>query len=214
MDQMSDSDLGSSLSATSVEMVALPPEPVRRLKVEEYHTLIKSGNLTEDDPYELLEGWLVPKITRNAPHDLAVQRVQRLFYRLMSSEWLCFVQSAATLIGSEPEPDIATVRGPDSRYVEQHPCGPDIGLIVEVGDTSLVRDRSTKLRSYARAGVPEYWILNLRDHVLERYTGPLAEEGKQPTYQDIVTLTRNERITICLAGKFIGDASVYELLPG
>lgn len=214
MDQLSDSELGATFPAAAVEMVALPPEPVRRLTVEEYHALIKSGNLTEDDPYELLEGWLVPKMTRNAPHDLAVQRVQRLFYRLMSSEWLCFVQSAMTLIGSEPEPDIAIVRGPDGRFVEHHPRGPDISLIVEVAESSLARDRTTKLRSYALAAIPEYWILNLRDRVLERYTEPIAETGKQPTYQKVVKLKPDERITISLAGQVIGESSVQELLPG
>ena len=214
MGQMSDSELATSLAGAAAELVALPPEPVRRLTVEEYHALIRSGNLTEDDPYELLEGWLVPKMPRNPPHDLAVQRVQRLFYRLMSSEWLCFVQSAVTLVGSEPEPDIAIVHGPDSRYGERHPRGPDIGLIVEVADSSLHRDRTTKLRSYAQAGVPEYWIVNLRDRVLERYTVPIAESDKQPTYQDHVELHPGEQFTVSLAGQVIGAATVDDLLPG
>lgn len=73
------------------------------------------------------------------------------------------VQSAITLEDSEPEPDIAVVLGPEERYLEAHPTAPDIGLTVEVADTTLRLDGDFKDPLYARAKIPIYWIVNLVD---------------------------------------------------
>lgn len=201
------------MESTLLELVALPTEPVRRFTVEEYHAMIQAGVFAEGDPYELIEGWLLPKTTRNAPHDLCVQRLQRMFMKLLPEEWLCFVQSAVTLADGEPEPDIAIVRGPDGQYSRQHPEGPDVGLVVEVADSSLVRDRGPKLRSYARASIPVYWIANIAADVLEVYTQPGVDQDGEPTYLKRQDLQRTDVVAVAVAQHQFGTVKVSELLP-
>src|SRR6516164_9432801 len=104
----------------------------RRFSVAEYHRLIELGILTEDDNLELLEGYLVHKMSRNPPHDSAIQKGNRTWLRLLPAGWDVRVQSAVTLTDSEPEPAFAIVRGDASTYLARHPAAADIGLIIEV----------------------------------------------------------------------------------
>ena len=76
---------------------------------------------------------------------------------------------------SEPEPDLAVVRGRLRDYSDHHPSASDTVLLVEVSDSSLDYDRTDKLAAYARGGIPEYWILNLVDRVLEVYRKPAGD---------------------------------------
>src|SRR4051794_32544531 len=138
-----------------------PPGPVRRFTVAEYHRLVEVGVLTEDDPVELLEGWIVFKMPKNPRHDNTVFRVQQLLSRVLPADWLVRVQSAITTGDSEPEPDVTVAAGPVTAYDSRHPGPSEIALVVEVADTSLTRDRVDKQRLYARAQIAAYWIVNL-----------------------------------------------------
>src|SRR5437879_2759432 len=80
----------------------VPPVPVRRFTVAEYHRMIEAGILGEDEPYELLEGWIVPKMTRNPPHDLALGLAEDEIGRLLPANWFRRDQSAVTAGGSDP----------------------------------------------------------------------------------------------------------------
>src|SRR5437764_11230931 len=144
----------------------------RRFTVSEYHRLIELGILTEDDNLELLDGYLVHKTSRNPPHDAAIQKGLKKWLRLLPPGWDLRVQSAITLTESEPEPDFAIVRGDETVYVSRHPAAADIGLVVEVSDSTLPGDRDDKGRIYARAGLQCYWIVNLNDRQIEVYTAP------------------------------------------
>ena len=144
----------------------------RRFTVAEYHNLIATGFLTENDDFELLEGYLVHKMSRHAPHDFSTGRVQTRFQRIAPADMYVRVQMAITLAESEPEPDVALVRGPDDRYRAHHPRPDDIGIVIDVADSSLDGDRTDKCRIYGRAGLPVYWIVNLVDHQVEVYTQP------------------------------------------
>src|SRR5437016_4994181 len=98
--------------------------------------------------------------------------------RVLPAGWDLRVQSAITLTESEPEPDFAIVRGDESAYLTRHPTTADIGLVVEVSDSTLPGDRDDKGRIYARAGIPCYWIVNLVDRQVEVHTlpsGPVAD---------------------------------------
>ncbi len=201
------------MESSLLELVAVPTEPVRRFTVEEYHAMVQAGVFREGDQYELIEGWLLPKMTRNAPHDLCVQRLQRMFMKLLPEEWLCFVQSAVTLADGEPEPDIAIVPGPDEQYSLRHPDGTEVALIVEVADSSLVRDRGTKLRSYARAGIPAYWIANISADALEVYTEPGVDQDGEPTYLKRQDLQRTDMVAVVIGQLQFGTVKVSELLP-
>src|SRR5882672_8461909 len=93
----------------------------RRFSVVEYHRMIETGILTDEDKVELIEGYVELKMPRNAPHDSTVQATMKRVYRLLPPGWDLRVQSAVTLTDSEPEPDISVVRGEESAYRTRHP---------------------------------------------------------------------------------------------
>ena len=145
-----------------------PPLPLRRFTVEEYHQLGELGVLTSEDSVELLEGWIVEKMNQRPIHGYIVRVLNELFMRKLPSGWLCQCQLPITVQRSEPEPDIAIIRGSQADFRDHHPSGSDCKLVIEVADTSIERDRS-KTSIYREAGVQEYWIINVNEKCVERY---------------------------------------------
>src|SRR5215208_5522260 len=100
-----------SLAPSPSHLGSIPPGPMRPFSVSEYGRMIETGVLAEDDPVELLEGWIVFKMTRNPPHDVAVALTGKLLIRVLPAGWHVRSQSAITTQDSQPEPDVAVVRG-------------------------------------------------------------------------------------------------------
>jgi hypothetical protein len=167
------------------------------------------GVLSSDDRVELLEGWIVPKMTHHPPHALALSRVELLLPPLLNTDWYLRTQRPLRTADSSPEPDAAVVRGPMERYGLQHPGKGDVAIVVEVADSSLKKDRR-KARIYASIDVPVYWIVNLVDRQLELYTRPLAEKRQ---YQERRILAAQDRIEVQIDGKTCGEFTVEEFLP-
>lgn len=184
------------------------PDFVWRLSVEQYHKMINTGILTEDDPVELLEGILVTKMPKNPPHSLVTQLVRDALARIFSLGWCVNTQEPITLAGSEPEPDVAVVRGERRQYANSHPGAGDTALVVEVSDSSLPRDRGLKKRTYAGAAIPMYWIVNLAERKVEAYSEPSGLDYQQRQDYDDTT-----EIPVTIGGQEIGRIAVRELLP-
>ncbi|MEZ4735263.1 MAG: Uma2 family endonuclease [Caldilineaceae bacterium] len=144
----------------------------RRISVEEYHAMARAGILSEDDAVELLEGWLVHKITKNPPHTATTRYIRAALEKCLPAGYFVDSQEPITLSDSEPEPDVFVVRGTLDDYTSRHPYAYEVVLVVEVADSSLVQDRSTKKRVYASAGIPVYWIANLLEDQNEVYSDP------------------------------------------
>jgi Uma2 family endonuclease len=102
----------------------MSPYPLRRFTVDEYHQLIQAGILTENDPVELLEGWIVPKMPHNPPHDGTIELVEEVLRNRLPTGWRIRIHSAITTADSEPEPDLAIVRGTARSYLNHHPDPP------------------------------------------------------------------------------------------
>src|SRR5437868_2385213 len=102
-----------------------PPLPLRLFTVEQYHKLLNFGILREAERTELIEGWLVQKMTLNPPHAYAVGELSQQIIRILSADWVCRTQMPVTFPTSEPEPDVAVVRGPNRRYARNHPKAKD-----------------------------------------------------------------------------------------
>lgn len=202
------SSLTTSLPRGIIEPMA--PFPVHRFSVQEYHRLAESGILQEDDELELLQGWLVPKMTKNPRHDATITRVERVLRNLLPRGWMLRIQSAITTADSEPEPDLAIVRERDDDYAASHPAPVDIGLIIEVADTSLVRDRQ-KASVYAAAGIAEYWIVNIHQNLVERYLEP--DEAGSARYLQVTQVSLDQQIPLCLEGALLGEIAVKRLIP-
>jgi Uma2 family endonuclease len=196
----------------------VPVSSVWRLSVGQYHQMIRTGILNNGDPIELLEGVLVPKRTRNSPHRIAVTVLRDLLMKLVGSGWHIETQEAITLDTSEPEPDLAVIRGTVRDYPDRHPGPNDIGLVVEVADTSLAHDRGQKKRVYARAAIVEFWIVNLIDALIEVYsnpTGPLdpSDQSNQPDYRHRLVFTPGQSVPVKLSGTEAGLIAVSQVLP-
>jgi Uma2 family endonuclease len=188
--------------------LVVPDDPIFRLTVEQYHEMVQSGILTEDDPVELLEGWLITKMPQNAPHLTITQHTHDVLIRILPPGWFINVQGPITTEDSEPEPDIVVVRGNRLDYMKRLPSPSDIALVVEVSDTTLHRDRTLKLRIYASAGIVAYWILNLVEQQLEVYSD--AEQGD---YRGRVIYRDSDTVPVVIGGQTVGWIGVRELLP-
>jgi Uma2 family endonuclease len=197
--------------ATVIEPEAVPPFPVHRFSVAEYRQLAETGLLTERDRVELIEGWIVPKMIHNPPHDAALELVDQELRGLLPPGWRMRMQAAIETADSCPEPDAAIVRGAIRDHARRHPTGNEIGLIVEIADTSLDRDRR-KSQVYAEAGVPHYWILNLVDRRLETYSKPLLS-AKPARYRRRTDYAESETAPLVIDGAVVGEVSVASLLP-
>lgn len=190
----------------------VPTEPVWRFSVDQYHQMIRLGILNEDDPVELMEGWLVHKMPKNPPHRAATKLTRNALEALVPDEWYVDAQEPITLKDSEPEPDIVVVRGNTRDYLDRHPGGQDLALVVEVADSTLERDRTVKKRLYARAGIPGYWIVNLCEQLLEVYTEPISQV-EESTYQKRTDHSLSDTVMLIIEGREVGSLTVSELLP-
>ncbi len=198
--------------------LAVPSDPIWRLSVAQYHRMIRTGVITDDDRVELLEGWLVTKMPKNPPHRLATKLIYDLLIRLLPAGWYVDAQEPITTKDSEPEPDIVVVRGEPRQYPDRHPGPADLSLVIEIADATLRRDRSLKKRLYARAGVPCYWIINLAEKQVEVYTSPTSPSspsgtGSQPDYGLRQDYLSTDDVPLVLDGKEIGHLAVRDLLP-
>jgi Uma2 family endonuclease len=191
----------------------LPPGPVRRFTIAEYHRMIAGGLLTEDDPIELLEGFLVQKMPKGEGHDGVIGILQYLLAGIVPSGWILRIQCAVTFAESEPEPDVAIVKAPARQYFTHHPVPAEIGGITEVARTSLTRDQQLKGRIYARAGIPVYWVVDLRNRQVEVFTQPGTDKKGRPVYLKKQVYRRGSRVPVVLAGKKVGELAVSEILP-
>ncbi len=188
-----------------------PPLPVRRFTVEEYRRLGESGILSEDDRVELLEGWIVPKMVHNPPHDNAVELAADTLRVRIPAGWSVRVQSSIRTADSEPEPDLAVVRGSARSRSGRHPTPEEIALVVEVADASLDRDRRSKARVYARAGIAVYWIVNLVDRQVESHEDP-SGPAPEPHYGRRAVHRPGELLALRVA-ESIASFDPAELLP-
>jgi Uma2 family endonuclease len=194
-----------------VQPAQSPPLPLHRFTVKQYQRMIETGVLTVNDRVELLEGWVIDKMPRNPPHDGTISRLNRRILRLLPDEWVLRVQSAITLPKSQPEHHFAVVRGPEDTYFQRHPLPRDIALLIEVTDSSLLFDRQSKTRIYARARIPEYWIVNLVASTIQVFTRP--KTGKAPAYQGQRDYGKDEVLPLVLAEREIAQIPVNELFP-
>jgi Uma2 family endonuclease len=148
------------------DTMAIPAQ--RLFTVDDYRHMEEAGIIAEDDRVELLEGIILQMSPMNAPHVLAIARCDHLLHRQLTDDYLVSVQSAIVLdrFGA-PQPDLAVIR---QRLYADVPTIADVVLVIEVSDSSLAYDRGRKRQNYARAGIAEYWIVNLVDRLIERYT--------------------------------------------
>jgi Uma2 family endonuclease len=205
-----------TMSSTTSSTMLLPPvrqpaesatgTPLFQISVKQYHEMIDQGILTTNDRVELLNGLLVRKMSQNTPHASMVEDFYLELVLLQMPGWKVRSQLPITLRTGEPEPDLAIVRGKRRSNNRRHPVPADFGIVIEVSDTTLRYDRMEKGPAYAAAGIPEYWIINLDEQVVEVYSQP-SPDG----YGQMQLYTTSDRLPLVLDGQPITTFAVAEL---
>jgi Uma2 family endonuclease len=185
---------------------------IPRFSVARYQHMIETGGLTGEDKVELLENYLVLKMPHNPAHDGTIQIAAESVGLVLPANWRVRVQMAVVLSDSQPEPDLAVVRGNARTYVARHPVPADVGMLLEVADSSLLRDQRDKTRIYARAGIVCYWIVNLVDRRIEVYTQPSGPTAV-PAYGSFQIYQPGDTVPLVLDGNTVAQVAVNDLLP-
>ena len=135
--------------------------------------MVQEELLDKQDRVELIEGLLVVKKSKKPPHVVAGKKGLRALERIIPQGWHVAKEDPIVVSGwSEPEPDLAVVRGRAEDYLQRQVTAAEVALVVEISQSSLTTDRSEMERVYAASGIPFYWIVNLVDGQVEVYTGP------------------------------------------
>jgi Uma2 family endonuclease len=184
----------------------------KRWTREEYERLIDLGAFGPDDRLELLGGQLVLREPQGRPDSTGIRLVARALRAAFGSGWIVEAQLPVSLDEeSEPEPDVTVVAGEPRDYLPAHPSRPV--LVVEVALASLALDRGAKAGLYARAGVADYWIVNLVDQVLDVHRDPEADAASPHGWRyGSVTVSRTGDAVRPLAAAH-AEILVADLLP-
>ncbi len=188
-------------------MAAIVESPPRahRFTRARYEQMVAAGIFGANDRIELLDGEIVEMAPQKSRHATAIRLLERELSQAFGAGFDVRAQLPLALEAhSEPEPDIAVVRGHPRDYRDAHPQHAE--LIVEVADASLAYDRGRKLAAYARVGIAEYWVLDLAGNTLEVCRAPRGEQNL-----DRRVLRAGERVSPLAAPDATLDVS--DLLP-
>jgi Uma2 family endonuclease len=179
-----------------------------RMTVDQYERLVETGVL-DGQPIELIHGLLVRKMGKKPTHVIACEAMRDELLPLIPRGWRLTIEAPIRIPDfDEPEPDLGIVRGTRDQYEDHHPGPADVGLLIEVAETTLDQDRGEKQLAYARGQVPIYWIVNLVDRQLEVYTSPTSSG-----YRKRQVLASHEHVAVMIGRKVIGRIAVSALLP-
>ena len=172
---------------TAIQPAETAPIPRRRrFTVAEYYALADAGILDHMERVQLLNGEIIVMPPIGNRHASGVDRLGEAWTTRLQGQAQVRIQGPVRLDNnSEPEPDVMLLLRRDDFYETAHPSPDDVLLLIEVADSTLEFDRSTKLGLYANAGIPEVWIVNLRDRRVETYTEPVGGEYTVVRYFEV-----------------------------
>ena len=147
----------------------------RPFSIAEYEQMVETGIFDEDDRLELIEGDIVAMSPIGTPHAACVRRLTRVLSRMLGERCQISVQCPMAIPDwSEPNPDVALLAPRADDYASAHPLPRHVRVLIEVADTSLAYDTNVKAPLYAKAGIREYWIVDLNAKQIVVYTRPRA----------------------------------------
>jgi Uma2 family endonuclease len=177
-----------------------------RMTVDEYERI---GQLLDDTRVELIDGYLVKKMSKGPEHEWTTRKVHKTLDSRLPPGWTSQKEAPVRIPAyDEPEPDVAIIRGSDDDYKHRTAEAADVALLVEVSESSLSQDRSKKLSAYAKGGIPVYWIVNLVDRQVEVYTSP-GPSG----YQSRQVHPAGDVIPVVIDGQPRAPIAVDDILP-
>ena len=212
------------LETAILETSAVPPEPLSglpegvpyRLSADDYFRMVDADIIPPERRVGLWEGYLYEKMGKNLPHAVGQNLLISALMRSLPVDW-CFWSESPILVNqlSAPLPDLTIVRGNPKRYSKRGsvPTVDDIGLVIEVADTSLRKNLTTTLQVYARAGLPVYWVVNLVARRVEVYSSPQVDESGVARYTSIVMFEIDQDVPFVLDGCEIARVPAIDLIP-
>jgi len=189
------------------ESSAIQILPQRLITVSEYDQMALHGIIGDDERVELLCGKIIPMGPIGKRHALCVNQFAQVLLPILGTQASLTIQNPIQIDDyTEPEPDLALIQAPLTRYADHHPRPEEVYLVIEVADTTLQKDRMVKLPLYAKAGIPECWIVNLEGEAIEAYREPEAD-----SYLYKQTLRARQALALPSG---LGDIPVSEVLVG
>jgi Uma2 family endonuclease len=144
-----------------------------RFSSDQFLRMAEAGILPPDARIELLDGEIVPMSPIGPRHSASTKLLFRALLAHLTDGWHMGIQDPVDLDScSQPQPDISIIRGKPEDYSQHHPTAADIGLLIEVADSSLELDTGVKRALYAASGIPEYWVVDLINCIIEQSTLP------------------------------------------
>ena len=192
-------------------MVFIAQPRVHQWTRHEYHRMAEMG-LFDDRRVELIEGQVIDMAAMRSPHAVAVDLVDAVLKSVFGPGYYIRQQKPFVVSDiSEPEPDVAVIKGKIRDFTDAHPTKAE--LIVEVADSSVTYDRTVKQSLYARAGIADYWIVNLVDRQLEVYRQPVADEVANYGFRYAVSEVYEAGQAIAPLSVAEGVVAVDDVLP-
>ena len=204
-------------SAPAASGALLAPEPPFEVDApylfssELFLRMVENDVFPEGDRVYLWEGRVVQKMAKNRPHGISNGKFLDAFRQILPPGW--HVNTEDTVIagpGKLPLPDVMIVRGVPDDYPLENPSASDVGLVVELAHTSLKRDLGPKMRGYASAGFPAYWVADLVGGKIIEHRDPVPDEAR---YATVLVHERGGALNLILDDVVIGPIPVAELLP-
>jgi len=186
------------------------PPRLRRITVDEYERIIRSGAIRDPDRVELIDGYMVDKMGKSAEHGYATRKLIDRLGPIVGPVWTWRSEQPVRIPAyDEPEPDVTILRGSTDDDAHRIPGPRDVGLLIEVSLATLETDRGKKLSAYATDGIPLYWIVNLVHRQVEVYTRPV-KAGRYRSRKDFLP---GQQVPVVIGGERLGSIAVDEILP-
>lgn len=159
-----------------VEKASVSTLARKKFRRDEIYKMVEAGILPEESGWELIDGEIIHRISIGSRHAGIVRKLSKILERKFGDVTLISVQNPIHIDEhNEPEPDIALLKPREDFYINSHPTSKDVLLLVEVSDSTLEYDREIKKSLYAKAGIVEFWLVNLQNNTLEVYSQPKNE---------------------------------------
>jgi Uma2 family endonuclease len=181
-----------------------------RLTVDQYEAMVDSGVFTKHDRFTLINGFLVAKVPKSPRHTFTAKHIARKLKGLIPSGWDFRIEDAVRLPDSEPEPDVSMARGDIEDYADCHPGPADLAMVVEVAASTVSEDRQMA-DVYGPAGIPIYWIVNLKARQVEVYT--LLKRRGASRYGKPRVFKAGQSLPVMIEGVEVGRIAVTDILP-
>ena len=178
--------MSSVLERSSVEAPSSPTELPYLFSADEFYRMIDRDIFPDHVRVGLWEGVVYEEMAKNHPHSFSWAGLNAALLPLLPAGWSLWAECTVAITRDKaPLPDLLVLRGDREAFRHRRPEATDVGLLVEVADTSLKIDTGAKLAAYAGANIPVYWVVNLKDGVIHVYSDPVAAENRYATTQII-----------------------------